>query len=777
MDRRASRTRWRPPGSAAVLSILAAALTAALGLAILSGQPGRFRLQRTLVAPDADPLIPVDALGVAHHDFAHVVGEREVVLERVMYGSRKIVWQTTLAGHPRLTGAMDVTGNGFDALCVSATGADGPVAIVLDRDGQRIARLAVPAPGPAERVALMGADLVIRLAVTQDGRRKLLCSLDRASNPGAELILFDLVSGKPDWSVPVASTPRNVLAADLDGDGRSEFLLSTISGPDSAERPDAAGSECAVLALSENGMRLWSVPLEPGFATSGVVAAGHEARGGALVVATSRTLEPGDTLSGRVVLLEGTSGAVLGHRELRSALGSPREVPGTTPRIVVGSREGTLRLFDLELDPIAERSFAGPLEVEECADLDHDGRFELVAATPRGVLILDERLHTLATLRFATPQPALPEVRLASAGLGNSRLVVSGTAGMVADVTPVPPLGDPVRLGTVGALALIAGVWVRVRVGRQAWRRATSGAEAREFLLDYHQIRHETFGRERPFARVRLWAQAQVAGHPLPAEVLENARDEFRRIGVPTLARFAHRAAGLGVPRAQVRRVTGLTREVETALRAACAAPPGQVQGLVEGALTTMTALSEECLAAYREVALRDVCRPDDEAQEAILAKRAVLDHHRVALDFHVDPSGKQPVLFDSSELRALIGELIENGARALEATPDAEIRVTVAGKPGDARWVVLRIEDNGPGIPRERREAVFAPGGSSHPEGGFGLRRAREIAQRWLADLAIEEMEGRRGAALKLSLRSLLPHDAVAAGDVPTHPPIGEHR
>jgi signal transduction histidine kinase len=97
---------------------------------------------------------------------------------------------------------------------------------------------------------------------------------------------------------------------------------------------------------------------------------------------------------------------------------------------------------------------------------------------------------------------------------------------------------------------------------------------------------------------------------------------------------------------------------------------------------------------------------------------------------------------------------------------------VIVAGKPGDARWVVLRIEDNGPGIPS--RERAFAPGGSSHPEGGFGLQRVREIAHRWLADLALEP-GAQGGAVVRLSLRSLLPHDAVAAGDVPTHPPVDE--
>jgi signal transduction histidine kinase len=188
-----------------------------------------------------------------------------------------------------------------------------------------------------------------------------------------------------------------------------------------------------------------------------------------------------------------------------------------------------------------------------------------------------------------------------------------------------------------------------------------------------------------------------------------------------------------------------------------------------------MTELSEESLEAYREVALRDVCRPDHEVQEAILAKRAVLDRHGIGIRFEADAAGRQPVLFDTSELRALVGELLENAAKALASAPDGEVTLTVSGKPGDARWVELQVTDNGPGIPRERREAMFAPDASSHPEGGFGLHRVREIAQRWLADLAIEDSPSGRGVRIRLSLRTLLPHDAVAAGAVPSHPPAPE--
>ena len=747
--------------------MLAAALAAVVGSALLALQPARFQLQQQPLAPHADLLLPVDALGVAHHDFAYVLRAHDVVLERLMYGSKKRVWQTTLSAPVRLTGVLDVTGNGLDALCLTSTAGLEPVAYVLDRDGQRIARLRAP-PAAGEGGAANG-ELVLHLALAQDGRRKLLGSVRRFRGaPESEILLFDLATGQADWRVPLAAAPSALVIADLDGDGRSEFVLSTCS----SQRSASDSGLCSAIAISENGVRLWSVPLAIGGAITGATALGRsERRVGALVVATSRPAGA-DSLHGRITLIDGPTGRVLATREVHSGLGRPVAMAGASPRIAVGSRDGVLRLYDEDLGIVAQRAFGTPIEVEECADLNRDGRLELIAAMPGRVVILDERLRTRAELRFGVRAAVVPDVRLASAGFGNPRLVVSGSPALVADVTAIPPLADPMRVPAVAAVAVAAGIWARVRVRGRSGARSRSGAEAREFLLDYHQIRHETFGRERPFARVRLWAQARNAGHPLPAEVLESARDEYHRIGAPTLLRFARRAADLGVSRDRVRRIESLSREIEDSLAAPGPSPATGIPDRMESALATMTALSEECLAAYREVALRDVCRPDHEAQEAILAKRAVLDQQGVGLNVHVDPSGKQPVLFDSMELRALVGELIENAAHALAGVPGAEIRVMVAGKPGDARWVVLRIEDNGPGIPS--RERAFAPGSSSHPEGGFGLQRVREIAHRWLADLALEPgLQG--GAVVRLSLRSLLPHDAVAAGDVPTHPPVDE--
>lgn len=92
--------------------------------------------------------------------------------------------------------------------------------------------------------------------------------------------------------------------------------------------------------------------------------------------------------------------------------------------------------------------------------------------------------------------------------------------------------------------------------------------------------------------------------------------------------------------------------------------------------------------------------------------------------------------------------------ANAVKFSPrGGEIRVDLARD--GARWV-LRVEDDGPGIPVEHREAVFAPfnraPGSNGPGAGLGLAIVREVAERH-AGRVRAEAGGSGGARLVFEL------------------------
>jgi signal transduction histidine kinase len=344
---------------------------------------------------------------------------------------------------------------------------------------------------------------------------------------------------------------------------------------------------------------------------------------------------------------------------------------------------------------------------------------------------------------------------LGRAGVGHLRLAIHDRRALVADVHARPLAKEPLALAGVGALAALAGCAVPLTRRARNPRRRPAGAAAREFLLDYHQLRHETFEHARPFARVRLWAQAVAAGHPLAPDTLDTACEEFERIGLPTLLRFAERAAHLQVERARVRRIRAHAHEAASALRVACSAPEAERAARVGEALRAIDALAQHAYAAYWEVVMRDPCRPAEVAAEAMLGKREALEQGRISARFESDPISREPVLFDRGELRALVGELVENAARALAGAPDAMVTVDVRGHPVDPRRIVIAVRDNGPGIAPAQRESLLSTTPEARPVGGFGLHRARETAHRWLAELTLEDPPGGAGTEARLTLRA----------------------
>jgi signal transduction histidine kinase len=90
------------------------------------------------------------------------------------------------------------------------------------------------------------------------------------------------------------------------------------------------------------------------------------------------------------------------------------------------------------------------------------------------------------------------------------------------------------------------------------------------------------------------------------------------------------------------------------------------------------------------------------------------------------EPGVSAPV--DRARLSEAIGHLIDNAAKF--SPPGAPISVSVRAERGEA---LIEIADGGPGIPPERREAVFErysmwrpPGYEDTPGAGLGLFIAR---------------------------------------------------
>jgi len=137
------------------------------------------------------------------------------------------------------------------------------------------------------------------------------------------------------------------------------------------------------------------------------------------------------------------------------------------------------------------------------------------------------------------------------------------------------------------------------------------------------------------------------------------------------------------------------------------------------------------------------------------LAQGATADNVPLAADAGIDLGfeGQGEIMVSAEPL--LIGELMKNliGNALLYAGHGAEVTVRVRAE-GEA--AVLEVEDDGPGIPPEKRASVlrrFDRGDRSDKLGtGLGLPIVEEIAHLHGAEMTLGD--GRDGRGLKVEIR-----------------------
>lgn len=156
---------------------------------------------------------------------------------------------------------------------------------------------------------------------------------------------------------------------------------------------------------------------------------------------------------------------------------------------------------------------------------------------------------------------------------------------------------------------------------------------------------------------------------------------------------------------------------------------------------------------------------PDGEATRAEPLDLAALVRAQVAtlsikaehagIDLGADAPRPVPVLGDAAQLSVLVENLVENALRYTPAGGVVDVSAAV-----EAGQAVLRVVDNGPGIPESERERAFerfrrgddaqrqAPGGS-----GLGLSIVQAIARRHRATVELLTAVSGQGLEVRVSL------------------------
>jgi two-component system sensor histidine kinase BaeS len=127
--------------------------------------------------------------------------------------------------------------------------------------------------------------------------------------------------------------------------------------------------------------------------------------------------------------------------------------------------------------------------------------------------------------------------------------------------------------------------------------------------------------------------------------------------------------------------------------------------------------------------------------------------------------SGQAIVTADGDRILQIVGNLLEN---ALRWTPDGgDIELSLQT---DGRSATIAVGDSGPGVPLDRREAIFRPFVSEHEAGtGLGLSVASELATAMGGSLSVTDRPG--GGAL-FRLRLPLSQQPARIGERPSAAP-----
>jgi signal transduction histidine kinase len=243
------------------------------------------------------------------------------------------------------------------------------------------------------------------------------------------------------------------------------------------------------------------------------------------------------------------------------------------------------------------------------------------------------------------------------------------------------------------------------------------------------------------------------------------------------LATGAQRARRLA--RQQMEFVAGVTHELNTPLAAIRSAgqnlahgivtDPVQVRrygGLIEKEGGRLTALVAQVLdfAGIQSESRAYAAEPlsvERLVDEVLRDHRLALEQSGMAVERDVAPDLPE-VRGDAAALRRAFANLVANAVKF--AAAGRWVAVRVSARPG-GRAVVVRVEDRGPGIPRDDRERVFAPfyrgpaaERNATPGSGLGLSLVRHVVRTHGGRVHVEGREG-GGTAVVVEL------PAAAAG------------
>lgn len=166
---------------------------------------------------------------------------------------------------------------------------------------------------------------------------------------------------------------------------------------------------------------------------------------------------------------------------------------------------------------------------------------------------------------------------------------------------------------------------------------------------------------------------------------------------------------------------------------------------------TTMRRHVDHHLARARAVGRRAVGMARTPVCDSAEAVRRAIERLYPSVRFDIDGKRQAKVSIERQDLDEILGNLIENAAKygggSVFVTVDAE---------GESDQCVIWVEDDGMGIPPDKRIEIFDRGArldTGKPGTGLGLAIVRDVAEIYGGGVELDESEDLGGLLVKLSL------------------------
>ncbi len=171
-----------------------------------------------------------------------------------------------------------------------------------------------------------------------------------------------------------------------------------------------------------------------------------------------------------------------------------------------------------------------------------------------------------------------------------------------------------------------------------------------------------------------------------------------------------------------------------------------------------MVGIIEEQLHRIRGVIdhLREVTKPLEPQMRPVQVAHLIRDSVRVlGIRARLEvPDDLPEVSVDPELLQRLLVNALDNARRAVDVHGEITVSVTLETR-AEGEWLVIAVEDDGPGFPGTVLDHLFQPFVTTRPDGtGLGLVIMREVCRLHCGDLAVgNRPEG--GARVRARLRA----------------------